>query len=93
MPNWFIGDKKRIEQILLNLLNNSAKFTETGHIYVSVEVNKSEEDEMHKLCFYIEDTGIGMTQDQLKHLFKPFMQADASINRRFWRDRAWAFHC
>jgi len=83
LPNWFIGDKKRIEQILLNLLNNSAKFTETGHIYVSVEVNKSEEDDMHKLCFYIEDTGIGMTQDQLKHLFKPFMQADASINRRF----------
>ncbi len=83
LPNWFIGDGKRIEQILLNLLNNAVKFTESGHIYLSVEVKKSEENSIYQICFYIEDSGIGMTEEQLQHLFQPFTQADASINRRF----------
>ena len=82
IPNWFFGDSKRIEQILLNVLNNAAKFTEKGYVSLNIELIANENDKYH-LAFSIIDTGIGMNEEQVNKLFEPFTQADISINRRF----------
>ncbi len=82
VPNWFFGDKNRIEQILLNVLNNAAKFTDSGYVHLSVRLIEKEKEKYH-LAFCIKDTGIGMNEEQVKNLFVPFTQGDISINRRF----------
>jgi signal transduction histidine kinase/DNA-binding response OmpR family regulator len=82
VPNWFFGDQKRIEQILLNILNNAAKFTTSGEVSLDVRLVARENEKYH-LSFSIKDTGIGMTEEQVKKLFMPFIQGDSSINRRF----------
>ena len=82
VPNWFFGDSKRIEQILLNILNNAAKFTNKGEVSLDIRLIAKENDKYH-LSFSIKDTGIGMTEEQIQNLFEPFTQGDISINRRF----------
>lgn len=82
VPVYYYGDAKRIQQILLNLLNNAVKFTESGLVKLQIYLVKEEQNQA-TIKLIIEDTGIGMTEEQVKHLFEPFMQADASINRRF----------
>lgn len=82
IPNWFFGDPKRIEQILLNTLNNAAKFTSKGEVSLDVRLVAKEGEKYH-LSFSIKDTGIGMDEKQVKKLFIPFTQADSSINRRY----------
>ncbi len=82
VPNWFIGDSKRIGQVLINVLNNAVKFTEEGEVSLDVRLMAKENDKCH-ITFIIKDTGIGMTEEQINKLFKPFEQADSSINRRF----------
>jgi len=82
VPDWFFGDAKRIEQVLLNILNNAVKFTSSG--YVALEIGlEDQENEKCRLSFTVTDTGIGMTGEQVQKLFTPFTQADNSINRRF----------
>ena len=82
LPNWFFGDPKRIEQILLNVLNNAVKFTDLGFVSLGIQVIEKENEKYH-ISFIIRDSGIGMNEKQLKNLFEPFTQADVSINRRF----------
>lgn len=82
LPNWFIGDAKRIEQILLNILNNAAKFTSKGEVSLDIRLIAKENDNYH-ISFAVKDTGIGMDEEQVKKLFIPFTQADSSITRRF----------
>lgn len=82
VPNWFFGDSKRIEQILLNILNNAAKFTNKGEVSLDIRLIAKENDKYH-LSFTIKDTGIGMDEEQVKKLFVPFIQGDSSITRRF----------
>lgn len=82
VPNWFFGDAKRIEQILLNILNNAVKFTTAGEVSMDIRL-KAKEGSAHHLLFSIKDTGIGMTEEQVQRLFTPFTQADSSITRRF----------
>jgi hemerythrin-like metal-binding protein/PAS domain S-box-containing protein len=81
-PFALLGDELRLEQILLNLLSNAAKFTEQGQIVLRVRVLRQNQDEIW-LRFEIHDSGIGMNAEQLQRLFKPFEQADASTTRRF----------
>ena len=76
------GDSKRIEQILLNVLNNAAKFTSSGEVSLDVRLTAKENDTYH-IAFTIKDTGIGMSEEQVNKLFTPFEQGDSSINRRF----------
>ncbi|HOY27313.1 MAG TPA: transporter substrate-binding domain-containing protein, partial [Mesotoga sp.] len=76
VPNWFFGDQKRIEQILLNILNNAAKFTASGEVSLDVRLVAREKEKYH-LSFSIKDTGIGMTEEQVKKLFVPFTQGDS----------------
>lgn len=82
IPNWFIGDAKRIEQILLNLLNNAAKFTPEGEVSFETRLIAREKNIYH-ISFIVKDTGIGIPEENLKKLFLPFSQADVSISRRF----------
>lgn len=82
VPNWFYGDAKRIEQVLINILNNAAKFTSTGEVSLDIRLVAKESEKYH-LSFLVKDTGIGMKDEQIKNLFLPFTQGDSSINRRF----------
>lgn len=82
IPDWFIGDSRRIEQVLLNVLNNAVKFTSIGEVTLDVRLLAKENDKYH-IAFTVKDTGIGMSEEQVKKLFKPFEQGDSSINRRF----------
>jgi PAS domain S-box-containing protein len=77
-----IGDALRLQQVLTNLLNNSIKFTQTGFVRLRISVSQ-QDDKPILLTFSIEDSGIGISQEQQKLLFQPFTQADTSITRRF----------
>ena len=72
-------DLTRLRQILLNVLQNAAKFTLRGDIHVRVE----RDDDANRMWFTVKDTGIGMTPQQMQRLFQPFVQADSSTTRRF----------
>ena len=77
LPRTVLGDPLRLGQVLLNLLSNAIKFTEAG----SVTLLASRQGE--QLVFKVSDTGIGMNEEQLGRLFKPFQQADGSTTRHF----------
>jgi len=72
-------DLKKLRQILYNLLNNAAKFTEQGQVSLRA---KADEDP-HYVIFEIRDTGIGMSREELGRIFQEFTQADDSTTRRF----------
>jgi|GEM_PF-610393 len=81
-PQWLIGDSLRLGQILLNLINNAIKFTESGEVELAVSCyNKG--DQQFEFNFSIHDTGIGISSEALNRLFQPFTQADSSTTRRF----------
>ncbi len=74
-------DPTRLRQVLLNLLSNAAKFTENGN--VTLEVQRSRLSQREVVVFKVSDTGIGMTEEQLKLLFQPFQQVDSSTTRKY----------
>jgi signal transduction histidine kinase/CheY-like chemotaxis protein len=82
-PGHVIGDVTRLRQVLTNLLVNAVKFTERGEVDVSVEVVEPAGPAGVPVRFGVRDTGIGMSEDQQKKVFEPFIQADASTTRRF----------
>lgn len=77
-----IGDYLRVEQVLMNLISNALKFTEQGIIEVWVETLKQDTEQII-LEFSVKDTGIGMTEEQVKRLFQAFSQADGSTTRKY----------
>jgi signal transduction histidine kinase/CheY-like chemotaxis protein/L-asparagine transporter-like permease len=82
IPPVLIGDPGRLRQILLNLLGNAVKFTETGSVTVSVTPwLRSNQDIV--LAFTVADTGIGIREEDIPHLFEEFNQLDSSISRKF----------
>ncbi len=81
LPRTLVGDGLRIQQILSNLLSNATKFTHAGSI--ALTVNTRLEGDTCELLFAVRDTGIGMSKAQLEGIFDAFVQADASITRRF----------
>jgi PAS domain S-box-containing protein len=82
IPQVFIGDSGRLRQVLLNLLNNAIKFTESGEVVVRV-AGTPVHDQHHRLDFSVTDTGIGMTEETAQRIFNPFEQADASTTRKY----------
>jgi PAS domain S-box-containing protein len=82
LPCGLIGDPLRLGQVLLNLVNNAVKFTESGHVLLDVECLGRSND-CATLRFSVADTGIGIDSDRLRELFQPFTQADSSTSRRF----------
>ena len=81
-PRYLVSDGTRIQQVILNLLNNAVKFTEHGFVALRVSVDTSN---LVKplLRIAVQDTGIGIAPEQQEKLFTPFTQADASVNRKF----------
>ncbi|PWC21610.1 two-component sensor histidine kinase BarA [Brenneria roseae subsp. roseae] len=81
IPEQFVGDPLRIQQIITNLLGNAIKFTEQGNIDIRVEKRRQEHNEV-QLEIQIRDSGIGIAELQQSQLFQAFRQADTSISRR-----------
>jgi len=77
-----LGDPTRLRQILLNLLSNAIKFTNNGMVKLLSAVTEKTENSITML-FEVKDSGIGMTEEQLSKVFRPFMQADDSTTRKF----------
>jgi two-component system sensor histidine kinase EvgS len=75
-------DGSRLRQVIVNLVSNAVKFTERGGVELGVEVIEAD-DNRQRLCFRVTDTGIGIAEADMKRLFQPFSQAEASITRRF----------
>ncbi|WP_242966825.1 ATP-binding protein [Desulfosporosinus sp. FKA] len=82
VPRYVKGDVTRLKQVLLNLLSNGIKFTDKGKLEVLVEVIKSGGSQVY-LRFSISDTGVGIPEEQMKHLFEVFTQGDASTSRKY----------
>gem|GEM_PF-929135 len=82
IPERLLGDPVHIAQILTNLLGNAAKFTEKGEIVLTMDLQGKTRDTV-TLNISVRDTGIGMTPEQMTHLFKMFSQADGSTTRRY----------
>lgn len=82
IPQYLLGDQLRIEQIIINLLGNALKFTQKGFIRIKINML----DLNSAGCFIrvtVEDSGIGIQEEKLQHLFEPFYQADQSANERY----------
>ena len=82
IPEVLMGDPLRLSQIFTNLINNATKFTESGSITLQIKQEQVIGNNV-KLSFSVIDTGIGMTDEQLQHLFNAFTQADGSITRKY----------
>ena len=89
VPLNIVGDPLRLEQVLINLSSNAVKFTEKGHIIIRVrpddasDVKNATEPDHVRLLFAVEDTGIGLSEEQKSRLFQSFSQADDSVTRKF----------
>ncbi|OPH54775.1 hypothetical protein BC351_30465 [Paenibacillus ferrarius] len=82
LPDIVSGDPFRLEQVLINLSNNAIKFTQEGYIRLKVQLEEYVEEGVI-ISFAVEDSGIGISKEQLSQLFLPFSQADTSTSRRY----------
>lgn len=80
--NDVIGDKNRLKQVLLNLISNAIKFTESGSVKVTIE-KQTQDDKKQILTFHVADTGIGISAKNLPLLFQPFSQINEGNTRPF----------
>ena len=76
------GDPTRLRQVITNLLSNAVKFTESGQVVLRLSAEYLLDDKL-RLCFEVEDTGIGIPEEKLPGLFDAFSQVDTSTSRRF----------
>jgi CheY-like chemotaxis protein len=83
LPFLVLSDELRLDQVLTNLLSNALKFTSEGIILLKIELKEKIDEETALISFSVKDTGIGMSEEQHKRLFLPFMQADSSTTRKF----------
>ncbi len=81
IPSFIIGDPQRLKQVLINLINNSLKFTKKGEVKINVTILEQFEPDYTQLKFDIIDTGIGIPDDMKSKLFRPFVQAKNGYNQ------------
>lgn len=82
VPEYVHGDPVRINQVLVNLITNALKFTSKGGVLVEVKA-QSIKNEKAEIMFSVQDTGIGISEDDLERIFMSFSQADGSITRKY----------
>jgi len=82
LPEVLVGDAQRLQQILINLAGNALKFTAEGSVIVSLRQLERSQEQI-KIRIAVTDTGIGISEEQLKRIFEGFAQAEASISRRY----------
>lgn len=82
VPKQLVGDPLRIRQVLINLVNNAIKFTDSGEVSIEISATQTHSNDT-ELCFAVTDTGIGMDEQQQTQLFKAFSQGDTSTTRKF----------
>ena len=81
LPVWVVGDSIRLQQVLTNLIANSFKFTQRGHVHVEAYALPSRSNDTLRVFFAIEDTGCGIADEDLGNLFKPFTQVSQGYTR------------
>ena len=81
LPNYVIGDPGRLRQVLINLIGNALKFTEQGHVQLSLQQESDNSGDW--LHFAVTDTGIGIAPEKQANIFEAFVQEDASTSRRY----------
>ncbi len=81
VPTWLVGDTLRIRQVLINLVGNAIKFTESGT--VTVRVMRDGDDDKELITFSVQDTGIGLDPLVGDRLFEPFTQGESNTTRRY----------
>jgi PAS domain S-box-containing protein len=82
IPQMLVGDPLKISQVLINLISNAVKFTDTGEIHLHIEP-VSMDKKCVRLRFFVKDTGIGIAKEHISKLFASFTQADGSITRKY----------
>ncbi|MBL3656632.1 ATP-binding protein [Fulvivirga sediminis] len=82
IPQVFIGDPVRFEQILINLLSNAIKFTDVGSIDIDMKLHKIEDKDCY-IKLSVTDSGIGIPEEKLNSIFKDFSQVDSSVTRKY----------
>jgi CheY-like chemotaxis protein len=83
VPDRLMGDPGRLRQIIVNLVGNAIKFTESGEIEVTVRLATEQAGPHASIAFSVRDTGIGIPADKLQSIFESFSQADTSTTRRY----------
>ena len=82
LPHCLVGDMSRLRQVLTNLADNAVKFTEEGQVLISAECEGTTDGQI-QIHINVEDTGIGIAEDKLEHVFGKFTQVDASSTRKY----------
>jgi len=82
VPSHVKSDPLRVRQVLTNLMGNSAKFTESGVISLSLDIEEEKDDQL-KFHIIVRDTGIGISENKMENIFNPFEQADTSTTRKY----------
>jgi PAS domain S-box-containing protein len=82
VPEFVVGDQTRLKQILINLVGNAVKFTESGQVLVQVVLGSSIDDQL-QILFEVSDTGIGIAEEKQDDIFASFTQEDASSTRKY----------
>ena len=83
LPTQFMGDPGRIRQVLTNLVGNAVKFTKTGHVALTVTGVPGSDGSTCAIHVAIEDTGIGIPEEKIQHIFGEFNQVEDETNREF----------
>jgi two-component system, sensor histidine kinase and response regulator len=88
LPAWRHGDPARVRQVVLNLLGNAVKFTDAGEVLVRVSAGAELDEAVPaglapRVRITVSDTGVGISEDALRHIFEPFRQAEEQASRRF----------
>lgn len=81
LDGYYLGDATRLKQVVYNLINNAIKYTNEGHVNFTVK-KLFEDDASIKLYFEVSDTGIGIPENDLEEIFKPFKRIDSSFSRK-----------
>lgn len=83
VPPYLIGDVTRLKQVLVNLISNAIKFTDSGEIFISAKKLNEDENGNVEIQFSVKDSGIGIPEDKFEKIFESFSQVDSSTTRKY----------